>query len=121
MGKFTLEDTGDPIVMRLEGKLEYEDYRRLQVRFLELAKGQGKIRALVIADKFQGWGREGDWGDLALQEQLDTAIHCMAIVCGDEWRDSFAMFAGQGMRPFPVEIFPPSDAAKAQVWLDEPQ
>lgn len=83
----------------------------------EIDKETEKVRVLVIAKDFQGWKRGDAWGDVSFQDKYDTRIKKMAIVCDDEWKDLVLMFAGQGVRRFPVRHFLPSEVDNARAWL----
>jgi len=76
-----------------------------------------KIRVLILAEEFSGWGREGDWGDLTFMLEYDPYIEKIAIVASEQWRDKMLMFLGAGYRKAAVEFFPLGQEDKARAWL----
>lgn len=102
------------------GKLTQPELAALQQTVGELIQQQGKARLLVVADKFEGWQRGGDWGDLSFSMNYDDRIEKLAIVGDRQWEDLALVFASKGLRRFPIEYFPPADVARARAWLAEP-
>jgi SpoIIAA-like len=105
------------LTLKIAGKLAYPELRSVQKSATEIISKQGKIRILVLGEGFQGWEKEGDWGNLSFQNENDARIEKMAIVCEKKWEDLSLMFVGKGLRKFPVEYFQPADLAKARAWL----
>jgi hypothetical protein len=60
---------------------------RTQEAIVASIRRQGKVRFLIIADGFQGWEKDGDWGDLSFQIKNDPHIEKMAIVGEKKWED----------------------------------
>lgn len=79
----------------------------------------GTVRALVVAEDFEGWEKSGDWGDVTFQHEFDSRIEKMAIVGTQRWEDLVLVFASKGLRGFPVEHFLPEDIPGARLWLPE--
>jgi hypothetical protein len=72
---------------------------------------------LVLAENFRGWAQGGNWGDLSFQVEHDKHIEKLAIVGDKKWEDLALIFVAQGLRPFPVEYFQPTELSKARAWL----
>lgn len=102
---------------RISGKLTYAELVALQHAASDIIKLEGKARILVIADNFQGWEREGDWGDLSFQSEHDAQIDKLAIIGDREWQNLALLFASKGIRKFPIEYYEPDELAKARAWL----
>jgi len=107
----------DSIELRVEGKIDFAEYRSMQESMLEQLEGMSQVRVLVFADGFEGWEGEGEWGDLSIQARFDPLIARMAVICHVQWQDNLAMFGGQGLRPFPLDFFQPSEMDRAKEWL----
>ena len=89
----------------------------MQAAALETVRRCGKISALLILDNFQGWKREGGWGDVSFLIEHDKEIVKIAVVGDEQWRDLVDAFLAKGFRQAAVEYFLPADLAKARVWL----
>ena len=76
-----------------------------------------KIRALILAEQFSGWGKEGDWGDLTFMYEYDPYIEKIAVVVDEKWRDELLMYLGAGRRQAPVKSFSPDEEKDARKWL----
>lgn len=107
------------VTARIAGKLTQPELTALQDATSEFIKKQGRARILVLVEKFEGWHREGDWGDLSFSMQYDAQIEKMAIVGDRKWEDLALLFAAKGLRKFPIEYFAAQDMDKARAWLDE--
>jgi hypothetical protein len=105
------------ITMRIAGQLQHPEvvatHRSLSGK---IADGE-KAAVLVDAREFEGWAQDGDWGDLDTQFVMDALILKMAIIVDPKWETLAMAFTGKGLRPFPIEIFAPSDFPKAEAWL----
>ena len=58
----------------------------MQAAALETVRRCGKISALLILDNFQGWKREGGWGDVSFLIEHDIEIVKIAVVGDEQWR-----------------------------------
>lgn len=105
------------LTVRITGRLAHPELRAAQHQAAAILQGESKVRLLVLADGFQGWERGGDWGDLSFQVENDPFIEKMAIVGEQRWEDLALIFAGKGLRKFPVEYFQSADLARARTWL----
>jgi hypothetical protein len=107
------------VTVRITGKLTQPELTDLQLAAGDIIKEQGKVRLLVIAEKFEGWQRGGAWGDLSFQVEHDAHIERMAIVGEKKWEELALIFTGKGLRKFPIEYFQPAEIAQARAWLAE--
>jgi len=104
-------------VIRLSGiftdkeRKEMENFGRAMIDRTE------KIKVLILAEGFSGWGKEGDWGDLTFMLEHDPYIEKIAVVAGENWRDMILMFLAKGYRKAAVEFFALGQEAKARAWL----
>jgi hypothetical protein len=105
------------LTVKITGKLAQAELAAIQKSAAKTIQQHGKIRVLTIAEKFEGWERAGDWGDLSVQMAIDPHIEKMAIVGDKKWEDLALVFAAKGLRKFPIEYFSPSDEGKARAWL----
>ncbi|HEX7787821.1 MAG TPA: STAS/SEC14 domain-containing protein [Methylomirabilota bacterium] len=109
--------SGKLVEVKIVGTLWKADYERL----VELVRGaiarEGRIRALVVTERFQGWERGADWGDVSFVTEQGRAIEKMAIVGEERWREEVLGFTGKGLRPTAIEFFPPSQMIQARAWL----
>jgi hypothetical protein len=76
---------------------------------------------LILAEKFEGWEKAGDWGDLSAQTQLDEQIERIAIVGEKPWEDVALLFTGKGIRKVEIEYFAPMEVSRARSWLSSPR
>jgi len=107
------------LTIKLGGKLSHADLVKVQKTGADLIQAQGTIRILVLMEGFQGWEREGDWGDLSFMYDYDPFMKRMAMVGDEQWRDLALIFAGKGFRQCLVEYFRTEERAKAEAWLHE--
>jgi SpoIIAA-like len=115
---FTIIDATGPIVSaKIRGQLGKSEVTQMQAAALEAIRRCGKISALFILENFQGWKREGDWGDITFMTEHDKDIAKIAVVGDEEWRDLVYAFLAKGFRQAQVEYFLPADLAKARAWL----
>ena len=105
------------VTLVVSGHLTQRELAAAQAEAASLIRKAGKIRFLVLAEGFEGWERGGQWSDFSFQEAHDADIERMAIVGEEQWRDLTLLFTSQGLRPFPIEYFPPARLAEARAWL----
>jgi hypothetical protein len=115
-----LEHSGNTLTARISGKLTQPALAALQDAAGDVLKKHGKTRLLILTDNFDGWEREGDWGDLSFSIEHDKHIEKMAIVGDKKWEALALLFTSKGLRRFPIEYFQPADILKARAWLAEP-
>lgn len=107
------------LTVKISGKLGYSEFAAAQRQAAEILGSQKQMRVLVVAQDFQGWDKQGDWGDITFQARHDPQIARMAIVGDPKWQDLALLFVSKGFRRFPIEYFHPDDMAKARAWLNE--
>jgi hypothetical protein len=81
----------------------------------------GKARLLFVLDRFEGWEKGADWGDMRFYEAHGENIERIAIVGEETWRDDAMMFALAGLRKAPTRYFLPADLDRAHAWLTQAQ
>jgi hypothetical protein len=109
--------TGPLISAKISGELTKAEVSQVQAAALEAIRRCGKISALFILENFQGWRREGNWGDISFLVEHDKEIAKIAVVGDENWRDLVYAFLAKGFRQAEVEFFLPVDLAKARAWL----
>jgi hypothetical protein len=115
---FTIIDATGPIISaKISGELGKSEVSQIQAAALDAIRRCGKISALFILENFQGWKREGNWGDISFLVEHDKDISKIAVVGEEEWRDLVYAFLAKGFRQAAVEYFLPADLAKARAWL----
>jgi stage II sporulation SpoAA-like protein len=113
----TVDKSGILLTIKVKGKLKKAELEQGQSAAIEIIKSEGKVRILVIAENFQGWEREGDWGDVSFQMDYDRHIEKIALVGEKRWEDLITPFVGKGMRPVDIQFFPSSELVKARAWI----
>jgi len=104
-------------VVQLKGTFTFEDLKEIQNKArVEIDRSQ-KIKVLILAEQFSGWGKEGDWGDLTFMYEYDPYIEKIAVVTESKWKDEMLMFTGANSRQASVEFFPAGREEDARVWL----
>jgi SpoIIAA-like len=115
----TAIDVSGPIISaKISGELTKSEVSQIQAAALEAIRRCGKISALFILDNFQGWKREGDWGDVSFLIEHDKEIAKIAVVGDEQWRDFVYAFLAKGFRGAEVEYFLPANLASARAWLE---
>lgn len=76
-----------------------------------------RVRVLVLADEFQGWEQNEEWGDISFFFAHGDQIDRIAIVADPKWETEMMLFAGAGLRRAPVRFFPSGQTASARAWL----
>jgi hypothetical protein len=109
--------SGSVLTLKVSGKLTQAELAAVQKSAGDIIREQGKVRILVLTEKFQGWERAGDWSDFSFQEEHDANIERMAIVGERKWEDLALIFTANGLRRFPIEYFEPAQLAAARGWL----
>ena len=108
---------GKLLQLKVRGMFTKADYDRI----IEIAKKaierEGKVRALVILEAFEGWERRGDWGDVSFMMEQGQHLEKVAIVGDDKWQDEAFAFTAKGFRATVIEFFTPSRLNEARTWL----
>jgi hypothetical protein len=110
--------SGCIMTVKFSGRVTIEEFRDVQNASANFIRLHGKVRFLALLENFQGWGAEGDWGNVEFVEQYDRFIERIAIVGPAEWKEQVLFFALKDLRDALVEYFPPSELEKAKLWLE---
>ena len=115
---FTMIDATGPVISaKISGELSKPEVTQMQTVGLKAIQRWNKISALFILENFQGWKKEGDWGDIKFLIDHDRNIAKIAVVGDEQWRDFAYAFLAKGFRQAQVEYFVPADLTKARVWV----
>ncbi len=104
-------------VVHIEGIFTFEDLKEFQKQGGDEIDRSGKVKLLILAEQFSGWGKEGDWGDLTFMYEYDPHIEKIAVVAEGKWEDQILMFVGAGRRQAAVEFFLDGREQDARNWL----
>ena len=104
-------------VISVKGILTYEDLKDVENKGRAEIDRSGKVKLLVLAEEFSGWGKEGDWGDLTFMHEYDPYIEKIAVVAAEKWKDQILMFTGTGRRQAQVQFFFDDEEEDAREWL----
>ena len=74
MGVEILDASGHLLTFRVVGKLKKSELDRMQGSLIDIIERHGQARLLVMAEDFQGWDEESDWGDISFQVNYDRYI-----------------------------------------------
>ena len=110
-------ESEDLFVVQTSGTYTFEDLKEVQNKARAEIDRSQKVKLLILAEQFSGWGKEGDWGDLTFMYEYDPYIEKIAIVADNRWKDEMLMFAGASSRQASVEFFPADREEDARVWL----
>ncbi len=111
------KESDDLFVINVQGVLTFEDLKEVENKASEGIDRSGKVKLLVLAEEFSGWGKEGDWGDLTFMYEYDPYIEKIAVVSEKKWKDQILMFIGAGRRQAEVEFFFCDEEKDARDWL----
>lgn len=117
MGVTYAKEPSGIYAIRLSGIFTNQERKEMENAGRAMIDRSEKIRVLILAEGFSGWGREGDWGDLTFMLEYDPYIEKIAVVAGEQWRDKMLMYLGAGYRKAAVEFFPLGQEDKARAWL----
>lgn len=111
--------SGKLLELKIRGMLTKVDHERIIQNAKEAIAREGKIRALVILEAFQGWKRGEGWGDVSFMMEQGQQIEKIAIVGDDRWQDDALAFTAKGFRPTAIEFFSVSRLEEARAWVSE--
>jgi hypothetical protein len=111
------KESEDLFVVSVEGTLTFSDLKEIEKNVITAIDRSQKIKVLILAEEFSGWGKEGDWGDVTFFSEYDKHIEKIAVVANDKWKDELLIFLGAGLRQAAVEIFPDDGEKDARNWL----
>lgn len=104
-------------VVTIQDLYTYDDQKEIEKHGGGDNNPDQKVKILVLAEEFSGWGKEGDWGDLTFMYGHDAQIEKIAVVAEDKWEDDILMFLGAGRRQAAVEFFSTGETQAARDWL----
>ncbi len=104
-------------VVTIKGVYTYDDQKEIEKHGGGNTNLDQKVKILVLAEEFSGWGKEGDWGDLTFMYEHDAHIEKIAVVAEGKWKDQILMFVGAGRRQASVEFFLKDGEEDARKWL----
>jgi len=105
------------IVVHIKGTFTFDDLKEVQSKGSDEIDRSGKVKMLILAEQFSGWGKEGDWGDLTFMYEYDPYIEKIAVVTNEKWKGEILMFLGAGRRQAAVEFFLDGREEDARNWL----
>jgi hypothetical protein len=111
------KESEDLFVVQVKGIYTIEDSMEVESKAGAEIDDSQKVKLLVLAEEFSGWGKEGDWGDMTFFVEKGSHIEKIAVVANDKWKDELLMFLGAGLRQAAVEFFPDGGEEKARDWL----
>jgi hypothetical protein len=117
MGAKIQPEEGNLTVLRITGLLRKAELDAVQKAEAGRWDPATRIKLLVIVEKFEGWERNVDWGDMTFFLKHGNQIEKMAVVADPRWKDELLMFAGAGFRKAQVKFFSPGQLATARAWL----
>ena len=100
------KDPSGLYVIRISGVFTNQDRKAMEAAGRAEIDRRSKIKILLLADGFAGWGKEGDWGDIRFMLEYDPYMEKIAVVADEKWRDPFLMYLAAGHRKAAVEFFP---------------
>ena len=103
----------------VEGVLSHPDMKTLETKISEAIDRKNKSNLLLVAKKFEGWGKNGDWGSLEFMFEHDPYIDKIAVVTSEKWKDQISMFINADLRKAKVEFFQIDEEQNARSWLAE--
>jgi hypothetical protein len=111
------KETNGNIVITISGVLLYQDLIKIQNTAKGMLSSGVKANCLILAKDFNGWAKEGNWGDLRFMYQSDPFLNKIAVVGQGKWKDELLMFLGKGFRKAVVKFFFPEEENDARSWL----
>jgi hypothetical protein len=107
------------LAVTVSGVFSYQDLKTIQDAAKDILKSGVNVNCLILADKFTGWGKDGNWGDLTFIYESDPMIGKIAVVAKTQNKDELLMFLGAGRRQAAVRFFLSGEEDKAHNWLAE--
>ena len=74
-------------ILRISGVFTNQDRKAMEAAGRAEIDRSSKIKILILADGFAGWGKEGDWGDIRFMLEYDPDMEKIAVVADEKWRD----------------------------------
>jgi len=111
------KESDDLFVISVQGIFTFDDLKEVENKASEGIDRSGKVKLLVLAEEFSGWGKEGDWGDLTFMHEYDSHIEKIAVVAEANRKDEMLMYIGAGRRQAEVKFFFYDEEKDARDWL----
>ncbi len=112
------KESDDLFVISVQGIFTFDDLKEVEKSAREQIDRNQKVKLLVLAEDFTGWGKEGDWGDLTFMYEYDSIIEKIAVIAEANWKDQLLMFIGAGRRQAEVKFFFYDEEKDAREWLE---
>ena len=117
MGVTIQQEEGNLRVLRITGLLRKSEMDAALAAEARKWGPGARIKALVLAEDFEGFERGADWGDITFLVKHDHQIEKIAIVADKKWESDALTFAGAGFRQGQVRFFPQNQLAQARAWV----
>ncbi len=111
------KESDDLFVISVQGIFTFDDLKEVEKSAREQIDRNQKVKLLVLAEDFTGWGKEGDWGDLTFMYEYDSCIEKIAVVAEANWKEQMLMYLGAGRRKAEVKFFFYDEEEDARDWL----
>ena len=111
------KESDDLFVISVQGIFTFDDLKEVEKSAREQIDRSQKVKLLVLAEDFTGWGKEGDWGDLTFMYEYDPYIEKIAVVAEKNRKDEMLMYVGAGRRKAEVKFFFYDEEKDARDWL----
>ena len=105
------------VVVIINGIFTFDEQKEIEAKLRQTVQDGKKLKLLINACQFTGWGKEGDWGDLTFMYERDRFIEKIAVVTEEKWRDQMLMFLGVANQQESVEFYFPNELDDALEWL----
>jgi hypothetical protein len=112
-----VQEVENLFVLTIQGVFKFEDLKAIERDARERIDRTSRVRFLVLAGQFSGWGKEGDWGDLAFMYEFNPLIERIAVVANETWKPELLMFLGGENRQAEVLFFAADQENAARDWL----
>ena len=113
----TIEHEGDEVYrVTASGTLRKTELDAVQAAMAP-ALARGKVRLLILLERFQGWEPGADWSDVRFYERHGQNVERIAIVGDEKWSADAQIFLLAGLRAAPVRFFPAGELEQARGWL----
>jgi hypothetical protein len=113
----TLEHEGDDVyLVKASGMLAKSELEAVEAAMVPVL-ARGKIRLLILLERFEGWKRGDDWSDMHFYETHGASVERIAIVGEEKWRADAQVFLLAGLRAAPVRFFGAGELEQARGWL----
>jgi hypothetical protein len=105
------------LLVHVTGILKYSDREQFDMHGRLAIDRNRKIKILINATHFTGWGEGGDWGNQAFMYEYDPCIEKIAVIADEKWEEQMLMYLQAGRRQASVAFFTTLHAQDAQDWL----